>query len=437
MGLPVEELCSRLVRIDTTNLGGGAGKPERPAAELVAGLLTDAGLDPVLLEREPGRSNVVARWPGADPSLPALLVQAHLDVVPADPAEWSVDPFSGEVRDGFVWGRGSVDMKDLVSEVLTVLARWRAEGRGPRRDVVLAFVADEEDAGLWGAHWLVDNHPGLFEGCAAAISESGAYTMRARSAAGDPVHLYSVGTAERGTAHLRLTATGRAGHGSRRNDDNAVEKLVHALSRLSAHRWPVVLTPAVRAFLERVGAALGIPVDLDDPDAIDAAIARFGDARKAVENVVRNSARPTVLSAGYKVNVVPGQAQAQVDVRVLPGTEEQLLAEVDRLLGPGVGREFVSHQPPVQARVDSPWFDAMAAALRSQDPGAVVVPYCMGGGTDAKAFSKLGIECFGFAPLWVPEGYDYRAMAHGVDERVPVEGLRFAVEVLDRFLSDC
>ncbi|PWW63562.1 M20/M25/M40 family metallo-hydrolase [Actinokineospora spheciospongiae] len=434
MGEAVEELCSRLVRIDTTNLGGGAGNPERPAAELVAGRLGDAGLAPVLLERAPGRSNVVARWPGTDPTLPALLVQAHLDVVPADPAEWSRHPFSGEIHDGYVWGRGSVDMKDMVANVLTVLARWAAEGRGPRRDVVFAFVADEEDDGQWGAHWLVQEHASLFEGCAAAISESGGYTVPARSATGELVHLYPVGTAERGTSHLRLTATGRAGHGSRRNDDNAVEKLVHALSRLAAHQWPIHLIPTVRAFIDRVGTALGAPVDWND---VDATIAGFGNATKMVENVVRNSTRPTVLQAGYKVNVVPGVAQAQVDTRVLPGTEAVMLAEIDRLLGPGITREYVAHQPPVESRVDSPWFDAMAAALRSQDPGAVVVPYCMGGGTDAKAFSQLGIECFGFAPLLLSPDFDYRAMAHGVDERVPVEGLRFGVEVLDRFLSDC
>ncbi|SDC08254.1 M20/M25/M40 family metallo-hydrolase [Actinokineospora iranica] len=433
----VEDLCARLIRFDTTNRGHGQGNGERDAAEFVADRLTDAGLKPTLLERAPRRGNVVVRVSGADPDLPALLVQMHLDVVPADPAEWTVPPFAGEIRDGYVWGRGAVDMKDMCATVLTVLARWSAERRVPRRDIVVAFVADEEDAGEYGAHWLVDHHADLFDGCAAAISESGAYTMPVRRADGTLVPLYPIGTAERGTAHLLLTATGRAGHGSRRNDDNAVVKLVDALHRLAAHPWPVVLTPTVRAFLERTGAALGVEVDLATDAGVDATIARFGLAAKLVENVVRNSTRPTVLSAGYKVNVVPSVAQAQIDTRVLPGTEDDLLAEVDRLLGPGIRREFITNQPPVQARVDSPWFDAMAAALRSQDPDAVVVPYCMGGGTDAKAFSRLGIECFGFAPLLLPEGFDYRAMAHGVDERVPVAGLRFGVEVLDRFLSDC
>jgi acetylornithine deacetylase/succinyl-diaminopimelate desuccinylase-like protein len=231
-----------------------------------------------------------------------------------------------------------------------------------------------------------------------------------------------------------LTARGRAGHGSRPNHENAVVRLIGALHRIAAHRWPVHLTPAVQAFLERAGAALGVPVDLSD---VDGTVARLGPAGALVTPTVRNSTTPTMLEAGYKVNVIPSAARAQVDIRVLPGTEEELLATLDTLLGPDVEREFVANQRAVAAPVDSPWFDAMAAALRSQDSEAVVVPYCMGGGTDAKAFSALGIECYGFAPLWLPEGFPYRTMAHGVDERVPVEGLRFGVRVLEHFFTHC
>ena len=429
---PVEDLCAQLIRFDTTNRGHGQCCGEREAAEFVADHLLDAGLKPVTLEPAPRRTNVVAQVTGAHSELEPILVHAHLDVVPADADEWSVDPFSGEIRDGFVWGRGAVDMKDMCAMLLSVLQRWALDGRGPRRDIVLAFVADEEDLGLYGAHWLVDEHPDLFNGCAAAIGESGGYTVPLVSAAGAPVRLYPVGTAERGTSHLLLTATGRAGHGSRRNDDNAVVKLVNALARLATHSWPVVLTPTVRAFLSRTAAALGVEADLSDVDGL---LARLGPAAKLAENTVRNSTTPTVLNAGYKVNVIPGVAQAQVDARVLPGTEDALLAEVDRLIGSDVRREFIARQPAVQAPVDSPWFAAMADALRAEDPGAVVVPYCMGGGTDAKAFSELGIDCFGFAPLLLPDGFDYRSMAHGVDERVPVAGLRFGTNVLDRFLS--
>ena len=433
-GLDVVELCSRLVRFDTTNRGAGDSEGERPAAEFVAEVLGAAGVDARIYEAAPGRSNVVARLAGREPALPALLVQGHLDVVPAEAGEWSVPPFSGEVLDGQLWGRGSIDMKYFIAMTLSVVQSFAAAGVRPRRDVVLAFVADEEDQAEYGAQWLVDEHRSLFDGCGAAISETGAYTFHTPDAAGRDVRLYPVGTAERGTAHLRLTARGRAGHGSRRNDENAVIRLVGALHRLSAHEWPITLTPTVRAFLLRTGEALGIDVNLSD---IDGTLARLGPAASLAETTVRNSTTPTVLDAGYKVNVIPSEAVAEVDTRVLPGSETALLSEIDALLGPHIEREFVSKGPPVQASVDSPWYTAMAEALRSQDPEAVVVPYCMGGGTDAKAFSPLGIECYGFAPLALPQGFPYREMAHGVDERVPVDGLHFGTRVLEHFLSHC
>jgi acetylornithine deacetylase/succinyl-diaminopimelate desuccinylase-like protein len=433
----VAALCADLIRFDTTNRGEGDANGEREAAEYVAAELEKAGLVPTTLESAPRRTNVVARMPGTDPSLPALLVQGHLDVVPANPAEWTFPPFSGEVRDGYVHGRGATDMKDFVAMTLGVLHRWAEQGRGPRRDVVFAFVADEETTGSYGAHWLVENHPGLFDGCVASISESGAYTTHATAADGRPVRIYPVGTAERGTAHVLLTATGRAGHGSRRNDDNAVVRLARALVRIADHKWPVTLSPTVERCIVGTGAALGVPVDLSSDDAVDATVAAFGSASKLVENTIRNSTTPTMLDAGLKVNIIPGTARAQVDIRVLPGTEEQLLDELDRLLGPSISRTFVANQPPVQAPLDTEWFDAMAAALVAEDPEAVVVPYCLGGGTDAKAFSRLGMACYGFNPLWIPPEFDYRSAAHGIDERVPVAALAFGTNVLDRFLSTC
>jgi acetylornithine deacetylase/succinyl-diaminopimelate desuccinylase-like protein len=429
-GIPIEQLCAELIGFDTTNHGDGHAN-ERDAAEYVAGHLADAGLEPAMLERSPRRTNVVARLRGANPQLAPILAQAHLDVVPADETEWSVAPFAGLIDDGYVWGRGATDMKDMCAMLLAVVQRWAANGTVPQRDVVLAFVADEEDRGEYGAHWLVEAHRDLFADCAAAIGESGGYTVHAARSDGTPVRLYPVATAERGTSHLRLTATGRAGHASRRNPDNAVTKLVTALSALATHRWPVRLTPAVQAFLERAGAALGVDVDLSD---VDETLRRLGPAARLVENTVRNSTTPTVLEAGYKVNVIPGVAHAQVDTRVLPGTEDELLADVDRLIGPEVRREFLTRQHAVEAPVDSPWFGAIADTLRAEDPDAVVVPFCLGGGTDAKAFARLGIDCYGLVPLRLPPHFDYGAMAHGVDERVPVAALHFGVNVLDRFL---
>ncbi len=433
-GTDVVELCSDLIRIDTTNHGDEDTVGERKAAEFVAEVLSSAGVDSRIYEAVPGRANLIARLPGQDSSLPALLLQGHLDVVPAEPSEWTLPPFSGEVRDGQLWGRGAVDMKCFLAMALSVVRSFAASGTRPRRDIVLAFVADEEDRGELGAQWLARHHRPLFDDCAAAISETGGYTFHTPDSQGRDVRLYPVGTAERGTAHLRLTARGRAGHGSRRNDENAVIRLVAALYRLATHEWPVTLTPTVRTFLRRAGDALGVRVEQSD---IDGTLHRLGPAAALAETTVRNSTTPTMLEAGYKVNVIPGEATALVDTRVLPGTEADLLSEIDKLLGPHIEREFVSKSPPVQASLDSPWFAAMADALRSEDPEAVVVPFCMGGGTDAKAFTPLGIECYGFDPLWLPKGFPYAAMAHGVDERVPVEGLRFGARVLDHFLRNC
>lgn len=427
----VVTLTSELIRIDTSNYGGGNCK-ERPAAEYVAARLDEAGVAATLLESAPGRANVVARVEGADQSRPALLVHGHLDVVPAAAADWSVHPFSGEVRDGVVWGRGAVDMKNMIAMMLAVARAWARDGRRPSRDVVFAFTADEEDNATAGAAWLVRNRPALFDGCTEGIGESGAYTFHA----GGGVRLYPIGAGERGTAWLDLTAHGTAGHGSRVNRDNAVGALAAAVARIDAYEWPARLTPTVRAAFRAIGSALGQDLDPDAQDFdVDAALATLGAARRLVESTVRNSANPTMLQAGYKVNVIPSLATGRVDGRVLPGAEDEFAAALDELTGPSVEWAYHHREVPLTAPVDSPVFAAMAAAVRAEDPGAHVVPVCLAGGTDAKQFSRLGIVGYGFSPLKLPPGFDYYALFHGVDERVPIDGLRFGVRVLDRFLT--
>lgn len=420
-------LAADLIRIDTTNTGDGTGR-ERPAAEYVAEKLGEAGIDATLIESAPNRANVVARIEGSDPGRDPILVHGHLDVVPAQAADWSVHPFSGEVRDGMLWGRGAVDMKGMDAMMLAVVRAWAREGRRPPRDVVLAFTADEEASAEHGSTWLVTKHADLFEGVTEGISEAGGYTFHA----GDGVRLYPIAAGERGTAWMRLTARGRAGHGSRVNRENAVAALAGAVHRLAGYEWPVRLTPTVRASLETIGAALNVPVDLDDADAT---VARFGPARALVEAVLRNSTNPTMLSAGYKVNVIPETATAFVDGRVVPGAREEFEATVASLIGPAVSWEYEHAEVPLSADPASPTFAAMAAAVRAEDPDAHVVPYCMAGGTDAKQFSRLGITGYGFSPLRLPPDLDYSALFHGVDERVPVDALEFGVRVLDRFLT--
>ncbi|WP_431783572.1 M20/M25/M40 family metallo-hydrolase [Streptomyces chumphonensis] len=422
-----------LIRMDTTNRGGGEGC-ERPAAEYVAERLADAGVEPRLLEKAPGRTNVVARIPGTDPTADAVLVHGHLDVVPADAAEWSVHPFSGELRDGCVWGRGAIDMKNMDAMALTVVRAWARAGVRPRRDVVLAFTADEEDTAEYGAGYLVEQHAELFEGCTEGLSESGAFTFHTDTG----LRLYPVGAGERGTAWLRLTAHGRAGHGSKIHPDNAVTRLAAAVTRIGEHTWPVHLTPTVRAALRRLAELHGVDAGgLDGPDAGGAAeelLGALGSAADLIRPVLRNSGNPTMLDAGYKVNVIPGRAGAHVDGRMLPGAEEDFARTLDVLTGDGVDWEFQHREIPLEAPVDNATFATLCEALEHFDPGAHAVPWCLTGGTDAKQFSRLGIDGYGFSPLRLPPGFDYGALFHGVDERVPVDALHFGVRALDRAL---
>jgi acetylornithine deacetylase/succinyl-diaminopimelate desuccinylase-like protein len=427
----VVELCSELIRIDTTNTGDPATTVgEREAAEYVAAKLVEVGYEIETVESGmPGRHNVVCRLAGADPERGALLVHGHLDVVPAEPSEWSVHPFSGAVQDGYVWGRGAVDMKDMVAMTLAVARRMKRDGIVPPRDIVFAFLADEEAGGKYGAAWLVEHRPDLFAGCTEAVGEVGGFSLTL----GEDQRVYLVESAEKGIAWMRLRAKGKPGHGSFLHDDNAVTTLAEAVARLGNHTFPLTLTDTVRAFLERMGELTGLEFPEDD---LEGAIAKLGPISRIVGATVRDTANPTMLSAGYKANV-PSTAEAVVDCRVLPGREEAFLREVDELLGPDVTREWVTHLPPVETPYEGALTEAMLAALRTEDPGAHAVPYMLSGGTDAKSFHELGMACYGFAPLRLPPDLDFAALFHGIDERVPVDALTFGTRVLETFLRSC
>jgi acetylornithine deacetylase/succinyl-diaminopimelate desuccinylase-like protein len=422
-------LCRDLIRIDTSNPGDHSGPGERGAAEHVAALLAEVGLEPAVLESHPRRTSVVARIRGRDQTRPALLIHGHLDVVPASAPDWRIDPFSGEIADGCVWGRGAIDMKDMDAMMLAVVRQRRRENRPPARDIVLTFTADEEAGGAWGARWLVDNHPELFEGVTEAVGEVGGFSMTLGGQ-----RLYLLQTAEKGMAWLRLTARGTAGHGSMIQPDNAVTELAEAIGRLGRHEWPVRLIPSVQAFLEGASQALGIEFVPNDPAQ---PLSKIGSVSRVIGATLRNTVNPTVLRAGYKVNVVPQAATAEVDGRFLPGYEQEFFDELDRVLGPGVTREFIHTDIAVETTPDGDLYDAMTSALLAEDPAAKVIPYCLSAGTDAKSFSRLGMRCFGFTPLRLPSDLDFSGMFHGVDERVPVDGLRFGVRVLDGFLDRC
>ena len=425
----VAELCSDLIRFDTSNFGPSGAKGEREAAEYIGAKLDEVGIAGAIYESEPRRATLVADWApaGCDTSLPPLLIHGHTDVVPAIASDWQVDPFAGEIIDGYVWGRGAVDMKDFDAILLSVVRQRTREGRAPRRPIRLVFTADEEAGGPLGATWLAREHPDLISDCTEAIGEVGGFSLTVNDR-----RLYLIQTAEKGIAWLNLIAEGTAGHGSMRNDDNAITSLAEAVTRIGNHRWPPRIHPAQRQFLDAIEAALGIQIGTDDAETT---LARLGSIARMVGATMSNTANPTMLAAGYKMNVIPGQATAGIDGRFIPGYEQEWYDTVAGLLGDKVRYEVAISEIAVETTFDGDLTDAMTASLATQDPDAVAVPFMMSGGTDAKAWSRLGMRCFGFAPLRLPPELDFVALFHGVDERVPVESLQFGCRVLDDFLD--
>lgn len=434
----VVDLVSALIRFDTSNTGDPATtKPEADCAEWVADRLREVGYTTEYVEAgAPGRGNVFARLPGADRSRGALMIHGHLDVVPAEPADWSVHPFSGAIKDGYVWGRGAVDMKDMCGMMIAVARHLKRNNITPPRDLVFAFVSDEEHGGTYGCQWLVDNRPDLFDGVTEAIGEVGGFSLTVPTKDGGEKRLYLIETAEKGLSWMRLTARGRAGHGSMVHDDNAVTEIADAVAKLGRHQFPLVLTESVEQFLTAVSEETGYDLDPNSPD-LEGSIAKLGGIARIVGATLRDTANPTMLKAGYKANVIPATAEAMVDCRVLPGRKEAFERELDALLGPNITRTWERDLPSVETTFDGDLVDAMNAAILAVDPDARTVPYMMSGGTDAKAFVRLGIRCFGFAPLRLPPELDFAALFHGVDERVPVDALQFGAGVLEHFLRNC
>ncbi|HET7474469.1 MAG TPA: M20/M25/M40 family metallo-hydrolase [Dermatophilaceae bacterium] len=431
----VVRLCQELIRIESVNYGDNAGPVERKAAEYVMAQLTEVGLEPRLVESDPGRASVVVRLEGEDARRPALCVHGHLDVVPADAADWQADPFAAEERDGCIWGRGAVDMKDMDAMILANLRQLARSGAKPPRDIVFAFFADEEAGGVYGSRHLVAHHPELFEGVTEAVSEVGGYSVTVPSRhTGQPTRAYLLQTAEKGIAWLRLHAHGRAGHGSVPTQENAVVRLAQAIARIDAHVWPREYVASVRALLDGLSDLTGTPY----ADAeLGPLLRHLGRAQGFVLGSIQNTANATMLSAGYKHNVVPQTATAALDCRFLPGHEDDLMATVRELAGEHVEVEVAHRDVALEAPFHGALVDQMKAALLAEDPGATVLPYCLSGGTDNKALSTLGVVGYGFAPLRLPAELDFAPMFHGVDERVPVDSLRFGARVLGRFLASC
>ena len=423
----VARIARDLIRIDTSNFGGGNSKGEREAAEYIGVFLTSLGLEPEYYEPIPNRTNVMARVRGRNPERPALVVHGHLDVVPAMAEDWSVDPFEGVIRDGMLWGRGAVDMKNMDAMILTAVADLLRAGEQPDRDLILVFFADEENGGVEGSALVVRDRPEWFSGATEAISEVGGYSITV-----DDHRAYLLQVGEKALMWLRLVAKGRAGHGSRYHEQNAVTRLAEAVAAVGRTRWPIRLTLTTQALLDGLSELTGRPID--DPDALAAAA---GPAEAFLRSTFRTTANPTALTAGYKHNVIPETAEALIDVRVIPGTEDDVLAELQRIVGDDIRIETVVRDIGMETPFAGELVDAMVAALGKHDPGVPVIPYLLGAGTDNKALASIGITGYGFAPLQLPADLDFTGMFHGVDERVPVESLVFGQRVLTDLLRSC
>lgn len=419
-------IAQELIRFDTTNYGEGRSNGETDAAEYLGALLADLGLTPEYVDAATGRTSVITRVPGADPSKPALVVHGHTDVVPADPTNWSVDPFGGVVRDGMLWGRGAVDMKNMDAMIVTSLQEILGSGRLPARELVVAFFSDEENGGVFGSHHVVDTRPDLFAGATEAISEVGGYSVHLNGQ-----RSYLLQTGEKALVWIKLVARGTAAHGSRVIHNNAVTKLAAAVAAIGTREWPIRLTTTTELLVAELARIMEVDPQKVGPDEL---VLSTGTAAGFIQATLRTTSNPTLLKAGYKHNVIPDVAEALVDIRTLAGEEDAVLAEIRELIGDDIEIVVMHRDIGLENSFDGPLVDAMVGTLRQHDPGAPVLPYLLSGGTDNKALAKLGIRGYGFAPLQLPADLDFPGMFHGVDERVPLDALVFGRQVLTDLL---
>ena len=420
-------ICRELIRIPSVNFGDGNGN-EKEVADHVVKLLDEVGIKSTVYESAPGRCNVIARIKGRDSKRPGLVVHGHLDVVPANAQDWSVDPFKAEIKDGYIWGRGAVDMKNMNAMIIATVRHWARVGFVPERDIVLAFFADEEAGSIYGSHFMVDKHPDVFSGCTEAISEVGGFSVTLPNGK----RLYLIETAEKGIHWMRLTAQGRAGHGSLMNPENSITRISEAVTKIGTHQWPQRYSKTVKVFFQRIAQVTGR--DYDDKD-LQPLLSELGFASRMIGATLQNTANPTMLEAGYKANVIPGSASAVIDGRFIPGYEDELNETIRKIVGPDISIQTITRDKALEVPFEGDLVDQMCRSLLQHDPEAIPVPYVMSGGTDNKALAELGIIGYGFSPLRLKADFDFMAMFHGVDERVPIDGLSFGVLVLKDFME--
>lgn len=424
------ELLQTLIRFDTTNPPGN----ERPCIEYINGLLQAAGIETTLVANHPDRPNLIARLKGTG-NAPPLLLYGHVDVVTTEGQQWTHPPFEGRIVDGYVWGRGALDMKSGVAMFLAAVLKAKAENLPLPGDVLFAALADEEAGDVYGARYLVEHHPGLFEGVRYALGEFGGFNL---SISGK--RFYPIMIAEKQVCWMKATFRGRAGHGSMPVRGQAMAKLGRALRLLDEHPLPVHITPPVRLMFETLARHLGGPTGLIirlllNPALTTPLLRLLGERGSLFSPLVRNTVSPTMLKASDKANVIPAEVSLGMDGRLVPGAKpEDMLRELRALLGEDLEIEVFKHEPG-PAEADLALFDTLGGILRDLDPQGIPLPYVLSGVTDARFFSQLGIQTYGFTPLQLPDDFNFAATVHAADERVPVTALDFGVQAVTRAIQ--
>lgn len=426
------ELLQHLIRFDTTNPPGDEAKLITWAADVVRSY----GIEPVIVGKSPSRTNLVARLKGRGEA-PPLMLYGHVDVVPTTGQQWTHPPFSGDVIDGFIWGRGALDMKGGDAMLMSAFLRAAAEGAELPGDLILALTSDEEDGSEYGARYLVENHADLFTGVQYGLSEFGGFPL---NIAGK--RFYPIMVAERYVCTIKVTVRGAGGHGAQRATGTAMGRLGRVLTAMDGARLPVHITPVIEALINTVADGLESPLSdqmrgLLDPTKTDTLLDQLGAAARLFDPLLHNTANPTLVQGGSRVNVIPSEISLTLDGRVLPGVSPaEFIGEIRALIGDDVEIEQISKEPPAaQMQPDMTHFDHLAGVLKALDPTGTPVPYMVSGATDARVFSALGIQTYGFIPMALPDGFNFASLIHAADERIPVEAVAFGAEAVYRAVT--
>lgn len=424
------EILQRLIQFNTTNPPGH----EAACIGYIRDLLNEAGIESTLVAKDPDRPNLIARLPG-EGKAPPLLLYGHVDVVTTENQRWQQAPFEGKLIDGYVWGRGALDMKGGMAMMVAAFMRANAEGLHPPGDIVLAIVSDEEAGGDYGAKFLVEEHPELFKDIKHAIGEFGGFTLTLGGK-----RFYPIMISEKQVCWMKATVRGQGGHGSMPEKGGATAKLAKFLKALDEKDLPVHVTPATKLMVDAMASALGglqgfILGQLTNPALTDLVLKTLGSRVRSFYPLFRNTASPTIIHSSDKVNVIPSEISVELDGRLLPGqTPEDMIRELKAIAGDDVEFELIQYEPG-PAEPDMTLFNTLADILKEADPEGIPIPLILSGVTDGRFFSQIGIQTYGYLPMTLPEDFNFADVIHAADERVPAAAIEFGAQAIYKALS--